>query len=347
MSQPFSIRSESTDVTWTRRSWLATCGTLAASSLACGSIQTDEVRGPITAVLNHGDELLAAQDSTLWLLDAQTLEVRGSWQLPMLKCQRLLLANSPSNEATARSLLIAGGDPGERGVALQLPWPEHSSNQLEWTKRVEVSGDVFNDLAIGQDESWWIATRDQRLLGYKQTDSIELNISVDDRSHSGSVTRVVVLESGEVVSASRDQSLRVRVGDSGELLRELHQHVGGIVDLIPLPASGRLAQLASLGLDRTLRVWQPTIGRMVRFVKLPVTPVVCASLENSMNLIVVGEDGSILEVDAQRASITNQSPASQASLYCVSNDGNIAGGSLGMLQRLDRTETTATTQLPS
>lgn len=338
---------------WTRRRWLSTCTGLIGSSCLSSTVFAGQdfasgtaSAAPVTALCVHRNEVLAAQGSWLWLLDARTLEVRSRWSLPMAKCLRMIVNAFREDDQQDDSIFLVGGEPGERGICLQLEWPSADQTELEWIDRIETEGDVFNDLALDLDGAKWIATRDQRVLRFAK-DTIEESLpAIDDRAHSGSVTRVCVLEVGDVVSASRDQSLRVRRGESGDLIRELHQHIGGVIDLVHLPAAGRLPQVASLGLDRTLRVWQPTIGRMVRFVRLPETPVACAVIDSSMTLLVIGEEGNVYEVDALRASIVAQASLDQPAAYCISADSRFVGGWNGSIGRLKGIETEIAIRLP-
>ena len=85
--------------------------------------------------------------------------------------------------------------------------------------------------------------------------------------HSRSVDTTCLLENGKtLVSSGSDQSLRVWDLETGKLIRSLNQHTKPVHALAAKPAAGSLPMVASASGDRTIRFWQPTIGRMVRFV---------------------------------------------------------------------------------
>jgi WD40 repeat protein len=75
-----------------------------------------------------------------------------------------------------------------------------------------------------------------------------------------------------LVSAAIDQSLRVLDAESGELDRSLDQHTGPVHALALRPAHKGLPMLASAAGDRSVRIWQPTIGRMIRYARLESAP---------------------------------------------------------------------------
>ena len=66
-----------------------------------------------------------------------------------------------------------------------------------------------------------------------------------------------------------DQSLRVWDQSSGAIVRVLDNHTDEVRDLAPRPRGEGLPMIASAAADRTVRLWQPTIGRLVRFARLP------------------------------------------------------------------------------
>ena len=75
-----------------------------------------------------------------------------------------------------------------------------------------------------------------------------------------------------LVSAGVDQSVRVWDLESAKLIRSLNQHTKPVHALALRPTEVGLPMVASAAGDRTIRLWQPTIGRMVRYVRLDAEP---------------------------------------------------------------------------
>lgn len=79
------------------------------------------------------------------------------------------------------------------------------------------------------------------------------------RGHTGPILACAAKD-GILVTGSADRTLRVW-SESGELLRTLTQHSGAVNALAFEPGGRRLASAAD---DRTVRLWDPFVGRMIR-----------------------------------------------------------------------------------
>ncbi|MBL8692598.1 MAG: WD40 repeat domain-containing protein [Planctomycetes bacterium] len=79
------------------------------------------------------------------------------------------------------------------------------------------------------------------------------------RGHTGPILACAVKD-GILVTGSADRTLRVW-SESGELLRTLTQHSGAVNALTFEPGGRRLVSAAD---DRTVRLWDPFVGRMIR-----------------------------------------------------------------------------------
>lgn len=303
--------------------------------------------GPITAMTASEHHLWVAQESTLWQLDLESLQPLRHWRLPFRKCQRLKLLSrdGASDEARPAELFAVGGDPGERGAAVVFSLPNAPDAEPREVNRWSDDGDVWNDLEVTPLGQVWFAGRDALVRAFDREANNE-NPLWRDRAHADGVTRLLALDS-LMVSSSLDQSLRVREFESGEPVRELSQHVGGIIDLVALPPSGRLPQVASLGVDRTLRVWQPTIGRMVRFVRLDRTPIAMAADSTSMRVAIVTDQGDWLEIDALRAAVVRTARLIDEPWYCLDSTGRFAGAAAGYVTRLDEGRVVESVRLSS
>jgi WD40 repeat protein len=95
--------------------------------------------------------------------------------------------------------------------------------------------------------------------------------------------------------------------------------------------------VASAGEDRTVRFWQPTIGRLVRFARLQSAPLALAWSPDGQLLWAACRDGHVREIDPETAVVKRDRPAIDGVAYALAPapDGSIlVGGSNGQLQRL-------------
>ncbi len=58
-------------------------------------------------------------------------------------------------------------------------------------------------------------------------------------------------------------------------------------------------RIITIGEDRTVRLWQPRIGRMVRFAKIDVTPRCIVWSQGGRGVFVGGEDGVVRQFDVE------------------------------------------------
>jgi WD40 repeat protein len=93
------------------------------------------------------------------------------------------------------------------------------------------------------------------------------------------------------VTGSRDHSIRLWDLERGTLLRTLDNHTAPVTALAARPARPGPPWLASCGEDRTVRFWQPTIGRMVRIVRLGSIPLSITWTPDGERVLVGCRDG--------------------------------------------------------
>ena len=96
--------------------------------------------------------------------------------------------------------------------------------------------------------------------------------------------------------------------------------------------------VASVSADHTVRLWQPTIGRMVRFAKLKATPLAVAWLPDASAVVVASDNGHVLLIDPDSARIMQDIPAIDGHAYSLAvhpHDGSaLIGGSGEVLKRV-------------
>ena len=126
------------------------------------------------------------------------------------------------------------------------------------------------------------------------------------RVHSAAVLAVAWLKEEDLIlSASADQTIRVLNGTDGKTVRSLDNHTAAVRDLAVRPgAHPGSAVAASAGADRTVRFWQPAIGRLVRFARLPVAPTAIFWAEGGTHVLAACEDGRARAIDYETLAIT-------------------------------------------
>jgi WD40 repeat protein len=254
-----------------------------------------EPPSPVTAIV-------FAPDGKLVIATSQNGVATYSW--PELKLQQRTkppfshlhdLALSPSGTRLA----IAGGEPQEKGGVEVVEWPGWKVVQ-----RIEAGKDVVYSAVWNSDgKSLAMACADKtvRLLDLASGKSMEIT------DHSGAVLSVLFVSVGgdgakqeQLLSAGRDQSIRVFDAATARPVRTLDNHTAAVNDLALSPAGGgRLPVVASAGQDKTVRFWQPSIGRLVRFAKVPSPPLCVRWLPSGEHVAVACTDGHIRVIDWQ------------------------------------------------
>ena len=213
-------------------------------------------------------------------------------------------------------LAAAGGVPAEMGAVEIFDWPSGNSRQM-----VHLTEDVFYSVAWLPDNRGWLATGmdGTAWLHHPAGDQFSLT------GHSRGVTGVCVLDgtwkdtSGSVVTSSIDQTLRVWDLSKRETVRTLHNHTHAVHTVCQRPHVGNGPPVvASISDDRTVRFWQPTIGRMMRFARIDAVPL-CGEWSTDGSLFLTGcSDGRLRVVDPQTAEVVDETPLSTSRLTSLS-----------------------------
>lgn len=300
---------------------------------------------PITAVVfaPNGESVIAASQSGLQIYNWPNLQRRRTIECEAenLHC----LAFSPD----AKHLAVGGGTPSEDGSVEVFSWPackrislriEHmdSVQSIAWQSSTSLlSGGI--DRKIKQSAFDLIPSGNQSKTTQNLPRPTGKEKSPTFDGHSRSVSAVCGLNDGQTfVSAGADQSLRVWDIESGQMLRSLNQHTGPVHDLVLRPTIEGLPMVASAAGDRTIRFWQPTIGRMVRYVRLEAEPLSIAWLDED-TLVAGCVDGRLRVIDANNVKVTGSYPAIDGWAYAVAvhpDDGSVVvAGTGGQFRRLE------------
>ncbi len=234
---------------------------------------------------------------------------------------------SPGGERLA----VAGGNPAEMGMVEIFAWP---------------SGESLRILREHDDSVLSVAWRDDSTLVTASLDHSIIHWDLDSGSviqrlngHSRGVSTLCFLKGGDMlVSAGIDQSLRTWEMPTGKLLRSMSNHTQPVHGLALRPAEGGLPMVASASDDKTVRLWQPTIGRMVKFARLTAAPLDVAWLNDGSQIVAACTDGHVRFIDPVSVEVTRDVPALNGWAYAIAvhpTEGDICvGGQDGQVRRV-------------
>ncbi len=190
------------------------------------------------------------------------------------------------------SLLAAGGSPAENGRVELWSWT--------MGKRIRiVSGhdDVVYRVAWSPDGKQWVTcSGDGRCLVFSAETAQRF---AQYEGHSRAVLAVCYLDDQTVASVGVDQTVRLWNSSDGSHLRTLDNHVGTVNDIaVRPPTEPSVEVIATISEDRTVRLWQPRISRLMRFARLPSVPRSLAWSCDAKKLFVGCNDGRVRIIDA-------------------------------------------------
>jgi WD40 repeat protein len=144
--------------------------------------------------------------------------------------------------------------------------------------------------------------------------------------HSRAVLGVAFFQDNKTVaSVGVDQTLRLWNSSDGTHIRTLDNHVGtvnsiAIGPIVPTADSNMPLTLATISEDRTVRLWQPTIGRLMRFGKLPSIPRALTWSPAGDRLYVGCNDGRICTIDSRTMEVVETIDANVGRIYELAMD---------------------------
>ena len=216
-------------------------------------------------------------------------------------------------------LAVAGGFPGESGEVAWIRWPAGVIDH-----QVSVHDDVVQQLAFAANgETWITASSDEVCCVFAMDAAKPTRRYVE---HSRAVLGVTLLPDGETaVSGSRDETLRVWNIRSGESIRTLHNHSRDVTSVALQPKEQSLPVVASASIDLSVRFWQPTIGRMVRFARLPSKPLGIAWVLNGSLVAAACADGHLRLIDPVSVAVADTIRISSDWLFAVCENKRSSG----------------------
>ena len=264
--------------------------------LVGGAASAAEPPAPITALVfaPGGKEVVGASQNGVATYSWPELKQTEKTKPPFSHLHDL--AFSPNGSR----LSISGGQPQEKGVVEIVEWPG-----LKLVKRVEAGKDVVYGVAwSGDGKSLALACADKTV----RLHDLASGKSTEITDHSAAVLSVIFAAVSEdttkkelLLSAGRDQSIRVFDEATALPIRVLDNHTAAVNDLALWPRNGdkKLPLVASVGQDKTVRFWQPSIGRLVRFARVPSPPLAIRWLPSGDHVAVASTDGRVRVIDWQ------------------------------------------------
>ena len=249
---------------------------------------------PITAIA-------IAPDGTQVVLGSQLgIEIRSLPELAVISklSTELEHVHDLQFSPDGQYLLAAGGSPAENGRVEQWRW-------LTGTRVREVNGheDVVYRIVWSPDGTQWATcSGDGRCLVFSAATGERL---AQYEGHSRAVLAVRYLDNRTIVSVGVDQTVRMWNSADGSHQRTLDNHVGTVNDVAirPITADQSVEVIATISEDRTVRLWQPRIGRLMRFAKLVSVPRSLAWSRDAAKLYVGCNDGRMRIVNADSMEI--------------------------------------------
>jgi WD40 repeat protein len=296
---------------------------IAASPLQLGADEPERF-SPCAAVAFADDgRLVVARNGRLEIRRWPQLDIESTVSLPVPSIHDIAWA------PTGKELAVAGGVPGDRGQLLILDWPSLAEQQS-----FSPHADVIYDVAWSGDGQWLLtAGADQRVGLIERQSGAVHQLS----GHSRPVRAVAFLGESSLVSAGLDNSVRTWERETGKLRLSRDNHVGPVQDLAVRPGSG-LPMIATAGSDKTVRMWQPTIGRHVRFARLPAPALAVVWSAAGDLLAATATDGYLYLIDPETVEIKSRHQAFDGWPYCLAlaPDGRsvAVGGDHGQLVRV-------------
>ncbi len=287
---------------------------------------------PVTALAfsPHGDLLAVGSQQGVTLLHWPSQRIAGHVAMPPSSVHAIVWDTD--------CLTVVGGIPGESGYAGLVQTQElESLLQPKEAESVPVVLEL-DDLKVRASDVIYNAawSVDHQRIALASLDASVQIIDAKSRQtisniegHSSGVTGVCWLSDDVVASSSRDATLRLWSASQGSLIRTLNHHTDQTMGMVRAPLSDSPPVVASFGLDRTVRFWQPLIGRMMRFVRLDQTVgTAIAWCDGGKTLAVGTRNGHVLKIDAQQAKVFQEVTVSDdwiVSLAC-NPDGTVVCG---------------------
>jgi len=271
--------------------WIVACAVasvlLAVSASVANGFPVDKPSITCALITSDGQTVIDGSQSGVRIRRWQDLEVEHTLTVPCRHIHDVVLSQD-QNE-----LAVVGGNPGESAWVGIYSWP---ARDLIWSQ--SFSEDVAYAASFNPSETTLAVACHDHTVALMNVDTGSTKTLL--MGHSRPVTAVAfVRDDTTLLSCGSDQSLRIWDCDRGAAVRSLTNHTQSITCLAVQPKAGNLTPMVATGSeDRTVRLWQPIIGRLVRFQRLS-SPVTALAWTPDGKALVAGcQDGTLRVVQA-------------------------------------------------
>ncbi|MBC7968005.1 MAG: hypothetical protein H7Z17_19015, partial [Fuerstia sp.] len=248
-------------------------------------------------ITSDGRTVIDGSQSGVRIRDWQDLAVKHSLTVPCRHVHDVVLSKDETR------LAVIGGNPGESAWVGMYAWP---GRDLMWSQ--SFSPDVAYAASFSPSGTTLAVACHDHSVTLMTADAGSTTAVL--KGHSRPVTGVTfVRDDTTLLSCGLDQSLRVWDCDRGTVVRSLTNHTQPITSLAVQPSAGSSIPMVATGSeDKTVRLWQPTIGRLVRFQRLS-SPVTALTWTTDGQAIVAGCQDGILRIVQADTLQTTEYPA--------------------------------------
>jgi WD40 repeat protein len=191
---------------------------------------------------------------------------------------------------------------------------------------VEEHKDLVYRVAFSPDGSRWATASADSTCRVFAADTGKLVARFD--GHSRPVLALAFFPDGKTIgSVGVDQTLQLwevpsarpeGFAPSGKHVRTLDNHTSAVNDVAVCPTSPANAPIvASVGEDRTVRLWQPLTGRLMRFTRLESAPRVVAWTAKGDRLLVGCNDGKLRVLDFDTLDVVAEKPGLEGRIHAL------------------------------
>ncbi len=282
---------------------------------------------PITAIA------FAPNENILVVGSQQGLELRAWPSLERAGALPTELANvhDVAFSPDGAMLAVAGGAPSESGE-IEL---------IDWSTRVRIGRAVLGEDVLYAARwrpggSELLVTGGQGYAAIINADTLKPRCEL--LGHTRAVLSAAWLSQDTALTAGVDSTILLWNTVTAATQRSLNQHTDAVQAIIVQPPSDAMQRLlATIGADRTVRFWQPNIGRMVRLARLDSRPTAAVWSANGEVIHIACWDGRVRSVRAEDAELLREAKAIDGVAYAIAMapDGDVVvAGSAGQLTRL-------------